>query len=182
MTIIVTRRKPDGTPLAWIDTVQRIAYDETPGATPVRPLTAAENARVDELTGVETETGAEAELRTQLANGITALTAARQAARDDVITANDLRTQALALQEAAVTQRQGVQAFNANATYSAAQMNAVRDQMVTLLNRQATILQAMAGMYQYRAANDENAITIASSLLWVARLLSGILDDENGEG
>lgn len=180
MTIIVTRRRPDGTPLAWLDTVARIAYDETPGAVPERPFTAEENARVDGLTGTETANAAETELRTQLAQGITALEAARQAARDDVVTAGDLRTAALSTHEAAVTQRQGVAAFVPSTTYKQAELAAVRDQLVAILNRQALIIDALAGMYAHRVAVDENAVTNANSLLWLARLAGGVLNDQNG--
>jgi hypothetical protein len=177
--IRVTRKKPDGTPLAWLDTTLRLAYDETPGSFGVRPFTAAENTYVDGLDGEEQVTAAEKTLRQQLEQGIANIQAARDAAENDIVTAQNAHAAALDVQSAAQAQRDGVAAFVPAATYSQAQMTAVKNALLAILDRQGLIIQAIAANLGWRVAVDENAVTTDNALLWLAQLASGAID-ENG--
>jgi hypothetical protein len=118
-----------------------------------------------------------AAFQAQLVAGVTVLTAARESAAADTATAQGLRTTALNALAAAQAQRTTVAGFVPGVTYRASDLAAVRDQMLTILDRQAAILQAMADMYAYRAAVDQNAVNTDDALLWIARLASGLLDD-----
>ena len=120
---------------------------------------------------------AAATFQDQLVAGVAVLAAAKANAQDDIPVAQGLRATALDGKTAAQTQRSQVAGFVPNATYRAADLAAVRDQLLTVLDRQAAILQALADIYQYRVAVDQNAVTTDNALLWIARLASGLLDD-----
>lgn len=117
------------------------------------------------------------QVQAQLAAGITAIQAARDAASQDVAVAEGLRTTAANLKTQAETQRTQVLAFTPNATYSQAQLAAVRDAVGQVLARQALILEALAGLFAHRGAVDQNAVRTDDALLWLARLAAGVLED-----
>lgn len=178
--ILVTRTRVDGTPLVWIDTATRVLHNEMSGIDMPRPLTDAEDDALDALTLETGQASAEAALRQQLANGVTDIVAAREAAEQDVVVAQGLRATALDVQSSAIAQRDAVLAFAPAATYQQTQLAAVKSQLAQILARQDLIAQALAGIYGYRIAVDENAVVTDNALLWLAQLMSGILDDQNG--
>jgi hypothetical protein len=118
-----------------------------------------------------------AAFQAQLVAGVAVLESAKDTATADITTAQGLRATALNGLTAAQTQRGTVAAFVPSATYKATDLAAVRDQMLTIIDRQAAILQAIADIYTYRAAVDQNAVTTDDALLWIARLASGLLTD-----
>jgi hypothetical protein len=111
-------------------------------------------------------------LMAQLTSGVNAIQDARDAAQNDTATADILRGQADALAGQITTHITQMQAFNPNASYSQAQMVAMRDAIIAIAQRQRQIAEAMSGMYQYRKAVNENAVTTDNALLWIARLIS----------
>lgn len=175
--ILVLQRDAAGNPAEWLDLEARLAYDMTSGTDVARPFTAAENARADAITDAAARTQTRQAFRDQLATGVAAVVNAREAAREDITTAQGLRTTTLSARADAQTQRAAIAAFVPSSTYSAAQLAAVRDQLIQVLDRQAAILTALAGNYAYRVAVDTNAIDTDNALLWLARLASGLLDD-----
>ena len=137
-----------------------------------RPWTAAEWARVpaerrDWLRWVRRR----AELRETVVGGLAALASARTAAEGDVDTAETLRTQALALAAELLTLTGQVTDFSPAATYSQAQLVQVRAALVSTLTRVTVIVQAMAELYDYRRANNQDAVLAHRSLEFVARVL-----------
>jgi hypothetical protein len=116
-------------------------------------------------------------LLTQLASGIADITAARTAAQDDIAQADILKGQADALSNQIATHITQIQAFAPGATYSQAQMNAIRDAIVAITQRQKSITDAMGSMYQYRKAVDQNAVTTDNAILWLARIVSDNIID-----
>lgn len=175
--ILVLQRDQTGNPAAWLDLDTRLAHDRTSGAETTRPFTDAENTRADAISDAAARTQTRQTFRDQLATGVAAVVNAREAAREDIATAQGLRATTLAARADTQTQRAAVAAFVPASTYSAAQLAAVRDQLVQVLDRQAATLQALAGNYAYRVAVDTNAIDTDNALLWLARLASGLLDD-----
>ena len=85
--------------------------------------------------------------------------------------ATPLRTQALALADELITLTGQVTAFSPAATYSQAQMLQVRAALVSTLTRVTVIVQAMAELYAYRRANNQDAALAHRSLEFVARVL-----------
>ncbi len=139
-----------------------------------RPWTDAEWARVpaerrDWLRWVRRR----AELRETVVGGLAALASARAAAEGDVSNAETLRTQALALADELITLTGQVTAFSPAATYSQAQMLQVRAALVSTLTRMTQLVQAMAELYAYRRANNQDAVLAHRSLEFVARYLFG---------
>lgn len=137
-----------------------------------RPWTDAEWARVpaerrDWLRWVRRR----AELRETVVGGLAALASARAAAEGDVTNAETLRTQALALADELITLTGQVNAFSPAATYSQAQLVQVRAALVSTLTRVTVIVQAMAELYAYRRANNQDAALAHRSLEFVARVL-----------
>lgn len=112
-----------------------------------------------------------AELRETVVGGLAALASARAAAEGDVTTAETLRTQALALADELITLTGQVTDFSPAATYSQAQLVQVRAALVSTLTRMTVIVQAMAELYAYRRANNQDAVLAHRSLEFVARVL-----------
>lgn len=137
-----------------------------------RPWTDAEWARLP--TGVRDAfrwARRRAELRETVVGGLAALASARTAAEGDVDTAETLRTQALALADELIAFTGQVVAFSPSATYDQAQMVQVRAALVSTLTRVTVIVQAMAELYAYRRANNQDAALAHRSLEFVARVL-----------
>lgn len=116
-------------------------------------------------------------LRDQLTSGVSSIIAARDAAVQDAVVAAGFQAQANAAEESTETQHATVTAFAPSATYSQAQVVAIRDAIADLLVRVAQIQQALAEIYSYRVAVDNNAVLTDDALLWLARLASGSLGD-----
>lgn len=174
--ILVTRRDADGNPVTWIDVGAREVHDISSGVEQVRPFTDAENTTADAFLDAHARSEAATGLREQLAAGIDALIAARDAADADIPVAEGLHATATAAHGQAVTQRAQVAGWTPSPAYQPGDLVAVRDQLAAVLDRQAAILTALADIYTYRAAVDRNAVTTDESLLWLARLASGLLD------
>lgn len=150
-------------------------YDEDGFETVTRPFTDSENENADRLAALAADEAQAEALRAQLAEGVAAILAARDAADADRAQADNLKAQADSLSQAIQARIAAVSAFTPGATYRQSDLVAVRDELVSLLNRQKQITDAMAGMYAYRRAVDTNAVTTDNALLWLARLVSGVL-------
>lgn len=174
--ILVTRHDDAGQPLTWFDIDTRVAHDlASGGGDQTRPFTDRENAMADALLADLAQQQQESALRDQLAAGVSGIQAARTAAIADVAAAKALRDAATTAQTAAQQQRATVAGWVPSTAYKAADLVAIRDQVATVLDRQAAILGALADLGTYRAAVDENAKTTDDALLWLAQLASGLL-------
>jgi hypothetical protein len=138
-----------------------------------RPYTPEENARADAEAANRVTAEATSTLLQQLYAGVVSIQAARDAASNDVGTADGLQTQALTVKGQADTKRTQAAGFVASATYQPAQINALRDAIVDILDRQSLYAQKWADAFAYRKAVDQNAITTDDALLWLARYVSG---------
>jgi hypothetical protein len=167
----------DGVLRRWWDYDTRTyhEYDEEGTETLSRPFDADEAANADALAAQQAADDKRAALRQQLASGVTAILAARDAASADVAQADNLQAQANTLSQQTQARITAVSAFVPGTTYRQADILAIRDELVSILNRQKTITDAMAGMYAYRKNVDQNAMTTDNALLWLARLASGVL-------
>lgn len=165
---------PAGDLIEWQDDENRVHHDFLAKTT--RPYTDAENEAADQRQAETARAQTVDRLRMQLREGVAGITAARDAARIDRERALADQTAAVRVKAEAGAQRSQVAAFVPTATYSAAQLAAVRDTLTTILQRQELIVQALADLAGYRAAVDTNAVTTDDALLWLARLVSGELD------
>lgn len=119
------------------------------------------------------EQAARAELDANLLAGIAQIIAARNAATADIVTANTLRTDALAVRTAANTQRTQIDAFAPGTTYRQSDIVAIRTALSAILTRQALIIDTIASLASWRAAVDENAVITDNALLWLAKQATG---------
>ncbi len=107
------------------------------------------------------------ELRGQVLAGLDGLAAAQAAAAADIPTAQAAAQQATLLAQQAAAQRGVVAGWTPVVTIAG--LTAIRDQMVTMLDRQTIIMQALADLYGYRAANDADAIRSHRAAEFLAR-------------
>lgn len=140
-----------------------------------RPYDTEEHLLADVLAASDQINSARAQFLSDLRAGVSAIVAARESAQSDIATAEGLRAQALTLSgqiQTDVTALQGASlAANTNG------MNTLRNAIVTVANRQKTIVDAMAAMYAYRKAVDENAVLTDNAILWLARLTTDKIID-----
>jgi hypothetical protein len=155
------------------DTRTVTTYDDTGQVIDTRPYTPEENAAADAAVASQATAEAAATLLQQLSSGVASIQAARDAASNDIATADGLQTQALTVKGQADTKRTQAAGFVASATYQQAQINALRDAIVDILDRQSLYAQTWADAFAYRKAVDQNAITTDDALLWLARYVSG---------
>lgn len=109
------------------------------------------------------------DLRPVVIAGLAKLQNAQEAAAADVPTALASATQAETLASQIATQRVQVAAWTP--ALSVAALAAIRDQMVTMLDRQAVMAQAFADLYRYRAANDADAVLSHQASEYLARFV-----------
>jgi hypothetical protein len=128
---------------------------------------AAVRAGVERLAHLESQ---ERDTQQQIAEGISAIRDAMEQARADIVVVDNLRTQAAALSTQITNRIAAVSAFTPAATYSPAQLAAVRDEIVWCLTQLRTLTDAQNGMYGWRRAVDENAVLTDASLLGLAWL------------
>ncbi len=107
------------------------------------------------------------ELRQQVLVGLDALEDAQTAAAADIPTAQASATQADTLASQIATQRAQVAAWTPVVTVAG--LTAIRDQMVTMLDRQQIMMQALADLYRYRASNDADAVLSHRASEFLAR-------------
>ena len=107
------------------------------------------------------------ELRRQVLAGLDGLAAAQAAAAGDIPTAQAAAEQATMLAQQAAAQRALVAGWNPILTVAG--LVAIRDQMITMLDRQTLIMQAFADLYRYRAANNADAILSHQASEFLAR-------------
>jgi hypothetical protein len=84
------------------------------------------------------------------------------------------------VQSDAQAQRDAVAGFVPSATYSQAEITAIKGAMLAILDRQVLVIGAIAGLLGWRVGVDENALITDDALLWLAQLASGAID-ENGD-
>lgn len=108
-----------------------------------------------------------AQLRQSVLAGLDLLATAQAAAAADVSTAQASAAQADTLASQIATQRAQVAAWTPVVTVAG--LAAIRDQMVIMLDRQTIILQALADLYRYRAANDKDAVLSHQASEFLAR-------------
>jgi hypothetical protein len=167
----------------YVDNVLRERWDDTGRTyttwdaggvqTSQRPYTPEENARADAEAANRVTAEATSTLLQQLYAGVVSIQAARDAASNDITTADGLRTQATSLKASATSQKASIAAFVPGATYKQSDIVAIRDALVTMIGREESQLQAFVDGFTYRIAVDQNAITTDDALLWLARYVSG---------
>ena len=107
------------------------------------------------------------DLRPIVLGGLEALAAAQTAAAGDIPAAQQSAAQAATVAQQAIAQRAAVAAWTPVATVAG--VTAIRDQMVTMLDRQTIVMQALSDLYSYRAANDADAIRSHRAAEFLAR-------------
>ena len=107
------------------------------------------------------------ELRQQVLTGLDALAAAQASATADIPTAQASAGQADTLAAQIATQRGQVAAWTPVVTVAG--LTAIRDQLVTMLDRQQIMMQALADLYRYRASNDADAVLSHRASEFLAR-------------
>ena len=108
-----------------------------------------------------------AQLRQSVLAGLDLLATAQAAAAADVSTAQASAAQADTLAAQIATQRGQVAAWTPVVTVAG--LTAIRDQMVTMLDRQQIMMQALADLYRYRASNDADAVLSHRASEFLAR-------------
>lgn len=166
---------PKGDRTTWDDDETLTHYDFTTEPYTLTPYTDEEAAEAQPRMAETQRLATRDRLHQQLAQGVAGIVAARDAAVEDQVRAEQLHAQALAAKAATVSQRQSVAAFSPAASYSAAQLGQVRGAIVDVLARVEEIQQALADFYAYRAQVDANAVITDDALLWLARITSGVL-------
>ncbi len=124
------------------------------------------------------ETEAETAILTALRSGVTAITAARQAAVSDQATADTLRTQIAGVKSAASTQKTGVDAFAPGTTYKQSDLTAIKTALSAILARQLLIIDAIDSLTAWRRAVDVNAVTTDDALIGLARIQADVVLDD----
>jgi len=151
------------------------SWNQSHVQTSQRPYTAQENAVADAAASAAQQASQRDAILLELYNGIAGLVAAKDGATNDIAVATALRTSAQAVKDAASAQKAGVIAFNPSATYSQADITAIRDSIRDVLARQESIVQALVDFYTYRIAVDQNAVTTDDATIYLARLAAGRL-------
>lgn len=168
---VTTTPRPDDTATQTSDySVQLVDGVPTETWTP-RAKTAAEQnaAQIAEATST---------IQAQLQAGIAQIKAARDAAQADAATAATLKTQAESLSTTIAARKTAVDASTPAATV--AYVTAIKGELSWIDAQLKVIADAMAAMYAYRGAVDDNAVLTDNALLWLAKQVSGdVLADED---
>lgn len=141
-----------------------------------RPYDDTENQNADNEAQWAAEAAEREALKQQLVGGVQDIIAARDAAQADIATADALLAQANALVTQLDARLAAITAWTPSTTYKQSDLVAVKNEVLTILQRQKDITNAIGGLYAYRKANDQNAVMTDNSLLWLARLASDTLD------
>lgn len=158
MTILGSQYNSAGDRVVWWDTDDRLRHDITSGTDVTTPFTEGENATADGLAAAQEELDSGKRLRDQLAAGLAAITAARDAAQGDIATRQAAAT-------AAVTLKGQADAFVAKGAFTAADIG-------TLGSAVSQIAAALASIDGWAAAVDQNAVITDDALLWLGALVS----------
>lgn len=150
-------------------------YDKDGGVVYSREFNAEENAAADSRESSEVQATERQTLLQQLAAGTADIQAAVDQATGDEQTADSYKNQADALKADATTQRTQIAGFTASATYSAAQLTAIKGQLDLLAARDQQFAQAFSDHYVWRGAVDASMVKVYNALLWVAKVVSGRL-------
>jgi hypothetical protein len=157
----------------WNDTTRTYtAYNASGAVTSTRPYTTLENQNADREAADTSRLNSKSALLSQLYSGVAQIQSARDAANADIAAADSLNTQALTLSSQTQARITAVAGWTPSATYSQADINLIKSEISSILTRQKQILDAMADMYVYRKAVDQNALSTDDALLWLARLVS----------
>jgi hypothetical protein len=161
----------------WWDDSSRTykAFNSSGVQTSSRPYTPQENSAADASAQKANLTSTEDSLMVQLSNGIAAIQAARTAANNDVAVADSLAASANSLSAQVSSRITAVAGWTPSATYSAADLNAIKSELAGILDKQKQIIDALSAFYAYRKAVDQNAVTTDDAILWLARLVSNTL-------
>lgn len=184
----LTTNLPDGTRRVISATVSQLLDVNGQVISQWTP-TAAELATLQEQQALEAQEAARQALRDQIAAGIDALHSARDGALADVPVAEGLHDGTLqikgnvdAAKAANEDRRTTVAGWQPQDTYTAADLVAMRDEIVAglderiqLLDLLSTVLQAFADGFTYRAANDNDAATGHDLTAGLAQIVSGAI-------
>lgn len=177
--IIVERYRPGGyDPIAlnsnaavWRDTTTRKTYRvDNSGQVTVSDFNENENAYADAQRRPGAADDVEHQIRLDIAAGIASLQVASQAAAADISISQGFQTDAQTLLASARAQRSTAAQFVPKVLYTPSDLVAIRDALLAVLDRQASILQALSDYYGYRAAVDQNAVKTDQALIYLARL------------
>lgn len=155
-----TENDPNGRVRYFADDETRTVkfYDAAGVLTSSTDYSAEMNAAADIRAFVRDQQEARETFLNQLATGLPQILTARDAAQADA----DAMTAAIA---DLTLKRDQVAAFAVPATYAAATITAIKNDLVAIRN--TLIAQA-----QYRKAVDQNAVITDNALLWVAKVLT----------
>ena len=110
---------------------------------------------------------------TTVVDGIDGLSHARSVALADMVVAEGRRQVAVTLSGNVTTLLGQVVGFNASTSYSAEQLNQIRDAIKQTLTYQKLIVDALAEFYAYRKANDADAALSHQATEYIGRFLFG---------
>ncbi len=108
------------------------------------------------------------QLAQQVRAGLGAIADARTAAANDVLEASTDAAQATAIAEDALAQRALVVDWATAATVEDL-AGMVQDQMITMLDRQVVIMQALADLYRHRATTSASTVLTHEASEYLAR-------------
>jgi hypothetical protein len=152
-------------------------YDQQGAVVNSRPFTENEVTVAQQRLALETATQQRAALLDQLMTGVVDIQETIDQAQDDIATAEGLQTQAETIKAGATTQRTQIAAFTPAASYSQAQINAIKGQLDQLAARDEVFAQAFADGFAYRRNVDQAMVKAYRAILWLARVISGRLQD-----
>lgn len=161
----------------WDDTNRTVISidDETGDVVDERPYDDNENENADNLAAQETEEAQRVSLREQLAGGVADVQKAKDDAQADIAAADNLLAQANTLVGQIDARIAAITAWTPGTTYKQSDLVAVKNEILSILQRQKDITNAIGGIYSYRKSVDQNAVLTDNSLLWLARLASNDL-------
>lgn len=162
------------------DDSTRTFHDYTDGTDLARPYTAEENAAADQRAAQAARDAAAQRLHDELAAGIAQIVAARNAATADQAAAETVRTQAASLATTPGARATAVNAWTPKAVYTAADLTAIKAEIVFLTTTLKAVVEAVGSNAAWRKGVDMNAVITDNALLWLAKeTLDDPLADED---
>lgn len=144
------------------------------GSTPTGKWT--ERPKTEEEVARANENAAAAQITADLRAAVEQIIDIRDMAQADIATATGKRDAAQTIADQIQAQRTQVAAWTPATTTPASAVTdftLIRNQMVTILDNQKKVADAMADVYNYRRLNDNAVVTIYNAVLWLARKVSG---------
>lgn len=122
----------------------------------------------DLVAPLEWDVAPSAETLVTIRSGLEPLRQAKQASRDDIAVADDLRGQAQALTDDLQTLKGLIDGFTASQTYNPLQMNQMRNMLSQVVAAQIKVTQALTEGYAHRKTDDQTAVVANRSIEYLS--------------